>query len=299
MTVPNTPPDAGLLPPAPQQPSRLQRGLRELWTAAPIGLVCLLLGVVMGLLWLWWAPEVPLVVHGQSVLYVDPEGEQRAAADGTFLLLGVGFGLLTAGGAFVATRQRGGGIAVAVLLAVGGLFGSLIAWKLGAALGPTTNLVGHAKQVGDGHTFYEALDLGAKGALLAWPMTAMVVLLGLSAALGKREEDPPPYWAGTPWALAGEDGHEHAHEHDEVERGGVWGVPGASGVADGPAAPDLPPLPGASAPPVDAAPAPAAPVAPRPEAPVDRTPEQRPGEDERAAEQHPADRRPGGSVSAG
>ncbi|MBB4922813.1 hypothetical protein [Kitasatospora kifunensis] len=188
---------------AAQRPAFWKRLLRELRVGAPILLACLLLGLLLGALWYWLAPEVPLVVHGQSVLYVDPEGEQRAGADGTFVLLGLAFGLITAVGAFLLTRGRGGGIVVAVMLALGGLAGSLIAWPLGIALGPTKDLIGHAKQVGDGHTFNEALQLSAHGALFAWPMAALVALLALTAAFGKREQDPPPYWAGPVLPSAG------------------------------------------------------------------------------------------------
>ncbi|MDH6109976.1 uncharacterized protein YqgC (DUF456 family) [Kitasatospora sp. MAP12-15] len=194
MTVPNISPDAGALAPRPKAAVARRVGA-ELKVGAPVALACALLGVVMGLLWVWIAPEVPLIVQGHQVLYVDPEGEQRAGADSVFALLGAGIGIVTAVAAFLATRRRGGGIAVAVGLAVGGLVGSVVAWKLGITLGPTSDVVGHAKQVGDGHTFNEALALGAKGALLVWSMSAMVVLLGLSAAFGKREEEPPPYWA--------------------------------------------------------------------------------------------------------
>ncbi|MEY9946918.1 ABC transporter permease [Kitasatospora sp. GAS1066B] len=219
VTVPNSSPDSpssdspspwappadgeALPDPHPSPAARWARLSPELRVGAPIFGACLVLGVLMAAMWYWLAPEVPLVVHGQSVLYVDPEGEQRAGADGTFVLLGLGFGLVTALAAFLYTRRRGGGIVVAAGLTAGGLVGSLIAMWLGIALGPTSDIVAHAKQVGDGHTFSEALDLGAKGALLAWPMAALVVLLALTAAFGKREQDPPPYWAGPTVPSAG------------------------------------------------------------------------------------------------
>lgn len=198
MTVPNTQPDAGLLAPGPQAPVSRRVG-RELIVGLPLVAGCALLGLVMAGLWVWLAPQVPLVVHGNQVLYVDPEGEQRAGADSVFVLIGAGLGILTAAAAFLVTRRRGGGIAVAVALALGGLLGSWIGWQVGVHLGPTADVVAHAKKVGDGHTFTEALALEAKGALLVWSLTAMVVLLGLFAAFGKREQDPPPYWAGPQW----------------------------------------------------------------------------------------------------
>nr|WP_055587111.1 hypothetical protein [Peterkaempfera griseoplana] len=163
-----------------------------------VALGSVLAGVAVGLLWLWLAPKVPLYADSKAVYLKDPEGEQRAAADGVFVLLGVGAGALTALAAFLPTRRRGGGVAVAVGLAVGGLLGSLLAWRLGTALGPTRDMVAHARQVGEGKVFDAALELGAKGALLVWPMAAMVVLLGLTALFGKREPQPAPYWQGAP-----------------------------------------------------------------------------------------------------
>ncbi|MBV6696266.1 hypothetical protein [Kitasatospora aureofaciens] len=228
MTVPNTPPDptradvhavpdaaadpfapppapdAGELPPLPAElgeavqteRSAMHRLLPELRFGAGTVLACILLGLVMAGLWAWLAPKVPLVVDRDRILYADPEGEQRAGADAVFVLLGLGMGTVTALGAFLVTRRRGGGVAVAAGLAIGGLLGSLGAWRLGRWLGPSDNLIAEARRVGTGGHFNADIDLGAHGALLAWPMAAMVVLLALSAAFGKREEDPPPYWAG-------------------------------------------------------------------------------------------------------
>ncbi|MGV9263591.1 hypothetical protein ACWDRR_02875 [Kitasatospora sp. NPDC003701] len=221
MTVPNTPPDplraaadaaapgpaAGPNPYAPppvdqavlraaDRRAPLERLLPELKVGAVTVLACLALGLVMAALWAWLAPKVPLVVDGNKILYGDPEGEQRAGADSVFVLIGLGMGIVTALGAFLFTRRRGGGIAVAIALATGGLLASLGAWGLGRRLGPASDLVAEARRVGNGGHFDADIDLGAYGALLAWPMAAMVVLLALSAAFGKREEDPPPYWAG-------------------------------------------------------------------------------------------------------
>ncbi|WP_377272113.1 hypothetical protein [Peterkaempfera sp. SMS 1(5)a] len=173
----------------------------EIRVGVLVALGTLLAGVVVGLLWLWLAPKVPLYADSKAVYLKDPEGEQRAAADGVFVLLGVGAGALTALAAFLPTRRRGGGIAVAVGLAVGGLLGSVVAWRLGMALGPTSDMVAHARQVGEGKVFDAALELGAKGALLVWPMAAMVALLGLTALFGKREPQPAPYWQGAPTPL--------------------------------------------------------------------------------------------------
>lgn len=209
MTVPNTPagsdagdsgrPDPFAPPPYAERPERERRPfLPELRLGLVITVVGAVLGVLLGLLWLWLAPRVMLQVCGGQLCYVDPEGEQRAGADSIFALLGLGLGALTALVAFLLTRRRGGGIAVAVGLAAGGVVGSLIGWRLGRALGPTRALIAHAEHVGEGGRFSASIELGSYGALLVWPITAMVVLLALSAAFGKREPDLPPYWISPP-----------------------------------------------------------------------------------------------------
>ncbi|MFJ6616505.1 hypothetical protein ACIQOW_02835 [Kitasatospora sp. NPDC091335] len=225
MTAPNTPPDpadadARAVPDAAPDPFAPPPGATALKDGAPplgrrllpevrvgagVVVACLVAGVVFAGLWAWLAPKVPLVVDGDRILYADPEGEQRAGADAVFVLIGLGAGIVTALGAFLVTRRRGGGIAVALGLTVGGLLGSIGAWRIGRWLGPGNDLIGEARRVGDGGHFDASIDLGALGALLVWPMAAMVVLLLLSAAFGKREEDPPPYWgvpAGVPAAQA-------------------------------------------------------------------------------------------------
>nr|BFD90499.1 hypothetical protein KitaXyl93_18590 [Kitasatospora sp. Xyl93] len=222
MTVPNTPPDPAAadvravpdaasdpFAPPPHGATALghgtttplgQRLLPEVRVGAGVVVACLVAGLMAAGLWAWLAPKVPLVVDGDRILYADPEGEQRAGADAVFVLICLGAGLVTALGAFLVTRRRGGGIAVALGLAVGGLLGSIGAWRIGRWLGPSGDLIGEARRVGDGGHFDAGIDLGALGALLVWPMTAMVVLLLLSAAFGKREEDPPPYW-GAPMGV--------------------------------------------------------------------------------------------------
>jgi hypothetical protein len=167
----------------------------EVRQAAVITVVMVVSGVLLGLLWLWLAPHVPLVADGQAVYLKDSEGEQAAGVDGTFTLLAVGFGVLSALIVFLLRRQ--GGIALVVGLALGALLGAVVAWRLGVWLGPEQDVAAHAKQVGKGVTFDAPLELKAKGALLAWPLAAMLVHLGLTALFGPR--DPEPEGAEVPF----------------------------------------------------------------------------------------------------
>ncbi|MER5274405.1 ABC transporter permease [Streptomyces sp. NPDC002809] len=168
-----------------------ERELRtELRRAALVAVAVTVAGVALGLLWLWLAPRVPLVSDDTAVFLSDSEGEEAIGADGTFALLALAFGAVSA--ALVFWFHRKGGIALVVALAVGGLLGSLLAWQLGTRLGPTDDVVAHAREVGKGVIFDAPLELHAKGALLAWSLAAMAVHLGLTALFGPR--DPEPEW---------------------------------------------------------------------------------------------------------
>jgi hypothetical protein len=165
----------------------------ELREAAVITAAVALGGVLLGLLWWWLAPHVPLVgaeVDKSWVVYLkDTEGEQAAGVDGTFTLLALAFGLVSAVTVFLWRRR--GGVPLVVALGLGGLLGSVLAWRLGVWLGPESDVLAHAKAVGKGVTFPAPLKLAAKGALLAWPLAALLVHLGLMALFGPRDPETP------------------------------------------------------------------------------------------------------------
>ncbi|MFJ8023054.1 AAA family ATPase [Streptomyces sp. NPDC096311] len=170
----------------------------EVKEAAVVTVAVALAGVLLGVLWWWLAPHVPLVADDSAVYLKDTEGEQAIGVDGTFTLLALAFGAVSAVAVFLVRRR--GGVPLVVALAVGGVLGSLLAWRIGIWLGPTQNVVAHAKQVGKGVTFSAPLKLGARGALLAWSLAGLVVHLGLTALFGPRDPDPyaSPYGAPTP-----------------------------------------------------------------------------------------------------
>ncbi|MFH8754971.1 ABC transporter permease [Streptomyces atroolivaceus] len=191
-----SPPSGSHLPPG-EQPDADERRA-ELRQGAAIAAVLTVAGVGLGLLWLWLAPRVPLVSDKTAVFLRNSEGEEAMGADGTFVLLALAFGLVSAVAVFLFRRR--GGIPLVVGLALGGLLGSLLAWGIGTWFGPTSDVVAHAKEVGEGVTFDAPLELHAVGAaVLAWPVAAMLVHLGLTALFGPR--DPEPEWEfpyGTP-----------------------------------------------------------------------------------------------------
>lgn len=175
----------------------------EVREAAVIAVAVALGGVLLGVLWWWLAPSVPLIADDTAVYLKDTEGEQAIGVDGTFTLLALAFGAVSALAVFLWRRR--GGVPLVVALAVGGLLGSLLAWRIGIWLGPTQDVVAHAKEVGKDVTFSAPLKLGAKGAMLAWSLSALVVHLGLTALFGPRDPDPylSPYETAPPVPPAG------------------------------------------------------------------------------------------------
>ncbi len=93
-------------------------------------------GVLLGVLWWKLAPSVPLVgdlVGDEWVVYLKSPSEHAVAVDGTFTLLALAFGALSAVVVFLLRRR--GGVPLVVALGVGGLLGSLLAWRVGVWLG--------------------------------------------------------------------------------------------------------------------------------------------------------------------
>ncbi|WP_262004521.1 DUF2567 domain-containing protein [Streptomyces sp. FIT100] len=199
MTAPLTPPHrpaphhAPWNPPYPVPPEggegqEMKRELRLAAIVLPV--VALVGGVALGLLWLWLAPRVALISTDKAVFVVDTEGEEAAGADGTFVLLALGFGVLCAAAVFLLRRR--GGIPLVVALALGGLLASGLGWLIGYWFGPEQDVVAHARAVGEGVVFDAPLQLRARAALLAWPVASMVVHLALTALFAPR--DPEPDW---------------------------------------------------------------------------------------------------------
>ncbi|WP_344527734.1 DUF2567 domain-containing protein [Streptomyces rectiviolaceus] len=168
----------------------------EVRQAAVIMVAMAVCGVLLGLLWMWLAPRVPLVADSDAVYLKDTEGEQAIGVDGTFTLLALAFGAVS--GAVVFLLRRRGGIPLVVGLTAGGLLAAVVGWRLGIFLGPETDVAAHAKSLGKGVAFDAPLELKAKGALLSWPVAALLIHLGLTALFGPRDPEPYPLPYGNP-----------------------------------------------------------------------------------------------------
>lgn len=156
---------------------------------AAIALVVGVTGVLLGLLWAWLAPRVQYVSNGEAVFLRDTESEARIGSDAVFFLLSLGFGVLSASAVFLWRRR--GGVPQVIGLVLGSAFAAVVGWRVGLWLGPSSDLVGVARRAGKGVPFDAPLELMAHGALLAWPMAAVIVHLALMALWGPREAVAP------------------------------------------------------------------------------------------------------------
>ncbi|MFL6137622.1 MAG: hypothetical protein ACJ74O_07470 [Frankiaceae bacterium] len=141
------------------------------------------LGVPVAGIWYALAPRVlyQVVATGRGSP-VDPETKAFIADDGTFFLLTAVVGLLCGTVAYLVGRRCALGVAIG--LAVGGIAGAIVAWKLGTSFG--SGGFHHALRTDPtGTTVRGPLGLRAKGTLVAWPVGALLAfVLGLSYGPG-------------------------------------------------------------------------------------------------------------------
>lgn len=161
---------------------------------AAVALAVGVAGLLLGALWVWLAPRVQYVSNGEAVFLRNSESEARIGSDGTFFLLAAGLGLLSAVGTFLWRRR--GGVPLVIGLAVGSGFAALVGWRFGLWLGASADLATAARAAGKGVPFDAPLQLLAHGALLAWPMTAVLVHLALTALWSPRDPAPAAEWPG-------------------------------------------------------------------------------------------------------
>ncbi|MEU7554551.1 hypothetical protein AB0B01_19805 [Streptomyces sp. NPDC044571] len=168
--------------------------LGDIRDGAAVALVTGVAGVLLGLLWLWLAPRAQYVSNGEAVFLRSTESEAQIGADGTFFLLSLAMGVLSAVLAFLWRRR--GSVPLVVGLVFGSVFAALVGWRLGVWLGPSTDVVAAARAAGKGVPFDAPLRLRAYGVLLVWPMAAAAVHLGLTALWAPYDPEPVAPWSG-------------------------------------------------------------------------------------------------------
>ncbi len=140
-------------------------------------------GVVVGVAWRVVAPLATLETRDGGVVSVGRSAETSIAADGWFAVCALVAGVLAAflSGWWLRDSRLGALIG----LTVGGVAGSLVAWRLGVLLGPAS-VDETAAGLGDGDRFQGPLELSALGVLLAWSTSATIAFFATVAGLESR-----------------------------------------------------------------------------------------------------------------
>lgn len=141
-------------------------------------------GLPLGLVWWLVTPLARLERRDEGVFAVGMREEAAVAADGWFAVGALFVGALAAVLVALLVRRRLAGLAG---LVIGGVLGSLLAWRLGVLLGPPS-VEASAAAASDGARFDGPLDLSALGVLFAWPMAATVAFFAAVAGLDAHQQ---------------------------------------------------------------------------------------------------------------
>lgn len=167
------------------------REARRDWAAGLLLVVALaVLGVLVGLLWLWLAPRADFRITSDGPQVIgNPSEELLMADDGILVLLLAGLGLLAGVGTWLLRRRRG--VTALVALAVGMVAAGVVAWRTGRLLAPPPS---HAALTHVGGRVTTSLNVGSVVELAAGPFVAVLVyvvaaLYARSDGLGR--EAPP------------------------------------------------------------------------------------------------------------
>jgi hypothetical protein len=140
----------------------------------------LVAAVLVGIVWRVVAPLPHLVTRTDGVFLTGGTPEVAVAADGWFAICTATAGLV--GALVVFARMRRARLGPLLGLAIGGLAGAVVAWRLGVALGPG-NLRETVKGLPPNTEFDGPLKLSARGVLFAWPLISTVAYFALTAGL--------------------------------------------------------------------------------------------------------------------
>jgi len=140
----------------------------------------LIAAVLVGITWWGVTPLPHLVTRSDGVYLAGGETEVAVAADGWFAICSATAGLVCA--LVVFARMRRARLGPLLGLALGGVIGAVVAWRLGVALGPDA-IRDAVKGMAPNTHFDGPLMLSAHGVLFAWPLTSTVAYFALTAGL--------------------------------------------------------------------------------------------------------------------
>jgi len=185
-------------------------------TPVLVTLVVAASGFALGWLWTTLSPRVALIKVEGGFVYADAEPEQALAADGWFLLLGLGAGLLFALLAWLLRAHRGPAMLFA--LAVGSLGAAWIAWWFGIHIGlAELNAARDAAPIGarlqaplglritdlDRHSAWQPLLTGVVAVQALAAVFCYTAFAGFSRYPSLRGPDPTPEWPVYAWGQTG------------------------------------------------------------------------------------------------
>ncbi len=158
-------------------------GLKPLlsWSAA-----MLMLGAAGGLAWLWLAEPAEWQVTEQGTILTEDAVRGQFAVVVTFVLIGVVLSFTWGWAAGHALRELGWRL-VPVFAAIATL-GALIAWRIGATLGPADPRDAVDPSIGD--RLPAPLEIDTVAPFLVWPIFALFGLL-IAAWLDRSDEEEP------------------------------------------------------------------------------------------------------------
>jgi hypothetical protein len=148
-------------------------------------------GILSAYVWLHVAPRLAFQITQDGAAPLRPEEEQFFATDAWFMLLTLVWGLIAAVALWWLPRLRGP--AAVATLAVGGVVGAIVTWRMGLVLGPAPTKA--ATEV-VGNVVYPPLRLRALPALTIEPLVAVglyLLLAGFSDGdLGRTDSTEVP-----------------------------------------------------------------------------------------------------------
>lgn len=159
-----------------------RRPLGDDLRAALVTLVATVLaGAPLGLLWAAVAPRVSVVVVGDDVNLTEAYTDGFIAADAYFLAAVAVAGLI--GGLLAWRLGSAHGPAVVMALTVAGLVAAYVAMEVGSQVGAPD--LREAVQAGTGEPFELPLELRAREALVGWPLASLLGWLGATLIRGR------------------------------------------------------------------------------------------------------------------